>query len=255
MRELAGNAMSLCVVEQLLRAALVAVGVDEATLPNRWRDGSAQAALVRDAWGQNPPSQVIDSVPDFVGHWFGCPRGRDSNESCLGNTVPTPLGVSAGHVVIRWERIVVDAICAHRRLGLRLASRRTGWGPFGLERLLPRIGLGESTRLASSRGHPCGLCSQVATGTYTGTFEVENQTTHDKGRSLATETSKILTNGRGPRACSFGTSRPTRRLCARGHRRPRGYRYALARAPRRPRRRLILPWGASSVGTTRCDKC
>ena len=47
----------------------------------------------------------------------------------------------------------------------------------------------------------------------------------------------------------------TKRLCARGHRRPRGYRYVLARALRHPRtrHRLIPPWGASSVGTARCD--
>ena len=43
-------------------------------------------------------------------------------------------------------------------------------------------------------------------------------------------------------------------LCARGDRRPRGYRSARARALRRPRRRLTSaedPSGASSVGTTR----
>jgi hypothetical protein len=73
--------------------------------------------------------------------------------------------------------------------------------------------------------------------------------------SAADTSAATSTRGRGPRACSLGTSRPTKRLCARGHRRPRGYRYALARAPRRPRHRLILPWGASSVGATRCDKC
>ena len=65
-RELAGNSMSLCVVEQLLRAALVSCGAAGDVVANRWFEGSAQADLVRDAWGDLPPAHITDTLPSFV---------------------------------------------------------------------------------------------------------------------------------------------------------------------------------------------
>ena len=74
-RNLAGNAMSLCVVERLLRAALVAAGSDNVDLPDRWGAGVAQAAIVREAWGVSPPQSAIDRLPHFVARHFE-PRVR-----------------------------------------------------------------------------------------------------------------------------------------------------------------------------------
>lgn len=69
-RHLAGNAMSLCVVERLLRAALVAIGVHGHALTDRWGPGSAQADLVREAWGTMPPTGIVALMPDFVVRYF-----------------------------------------------------------------------------------------------------------------------------------------------------------------------------------------
>ena len=71
MRELAGNAMSLCVVEQLLRAALVAVGVNGNSLPDRWRDGSAQGGAVQSSLQHTHPP-TLHTVITICFVWGAC---------------------------------------------------------------------------------------------------------------------------------------------------------------------------------------
>ena len=65
-RALAGNFMSLCVLEQVLRSGLIACGLCPLNTHDRWSDGSAQAALVQDAWTGDVPGHVLDSLPCHV---------------------------------------------------------------------------------------------------------------------------------------------------------------------------------------------
>ena len=65
-RRLMGNAMSLCVLEPLLRAALIAVDGLDVTSPNRWADGTAQCELLFDAWGSYLDESLIASLPRHV---------------------------------------------------------------------------------------------------------------------------------------------------------------------------------------------
>ena len=58
-RVLMGNAMSLSVVEPLLRSALISAGLLTAAAPNRWSIVSAQLAIVHDAWGSDIPELVF----------------------------------------------------------------------------------------------------------------------------------------------------------------------------------------------------
>ena len=69
-RNLAGNAMSLCVVERLLRGALLAIGVHKSGLPDRWASGIAQAELIREAGGEHPPATAVADMPGFVVRHF-----------------------------------------------------------------------------------------------------------------------------------------------------------------------------------------
>ena len=70
LRALAGNSMSLCVIEPLLRESLIAIGSPIAGWPDRWSKGSAQARLVQDAWGPKPPGAITQSLPDCVANHF-----------------------------------------------------------------------------------------------------------------------------------------------------------------------------------------
>ena len=65
-RALAGNSMSLCVLEPVLRSGLIACGLCPLNTPDRWSDGSAQAALAQDAWPGGVPGDVLDSLPYHV---------------------------------------------------------------------------------------------------------------------------------------------------------------------------------------------
>ena len=65
-RGLCGNAMSLCIIEPLLRCALVATGCDPDRLVDRWSDGTAQAELIADAWGSSLPQGVATNLPAVV---------------------------------------------------------------------------------------------------------------------------------------------------------------------------------------------
>ena len=69
-RNLTGNAMSLCVVERLLRAALIAIGQRPVDVVDRWGQGLAQADLVREVWGETIPVEVVAMMPSFVSRHF-----------------------------------------------------------------------------------------------------------------------------------------------------------------------------------------
>ena len=65
-RALAGNSMSLPIVELIVRNAFISIGYDHSRLPDRWTTGSAFADLVHDAWGASVPSSVIGQLPAHV---------------------------------------------------------------------------------------------------------------------------------------------------------------------------------------------
>ena len=60
------NAMSLCVVEPLLRSAFVSVGMLKEETPCRWSDGRAQCDSLYDAHGTFLPGYVISIFPAHV---------------------------------------------------------------------------------------------------------------------------------------------------------------------------------------------
>ena len=66
LRRLMGNAMTLSVVEPILRAALIATGCCQESIPDRWRSGEAQAALVVEAWGTALPKGLVALLPQHV---------------------------------------------------------------------------------------------------------------------------------------------------------------------------------------------
>ena len=63
---LLGNAMSLNVVERLLGRALAAVGLLPQVWVDRWANGSAQAELIREAWGDVPLKSWDFALPGHV---------------------------------------------------------------------------------------------------------------------------------------------------------------------------------------------
>ena len=92
-RRLMGNAMSLSVVEPLLRAAFVATGLCHPSTPDRWASGRAQSLLVADAWGARAiPNDVLDTIPAHIREHL---RGAFADEGSTGSgcdTVSPPLG-------------------------------------------------------------------------------------------------------------------------------------------------------------------
>ena len=69
-RGLAGNSMSLCVLEPILRNSLIACGKVAIECADNWRSGFAQAALVRDAWNDTVPPEVGRHLPPHVSAHF-----------------------------------------------------------------------------------------------------------------------------------------------------------------------------------------
>ena len=80
LRAFAGNAMSLCIIEPLMRNALIAVDSRFNALDDRWGTGVAQARLVLDAWGGRPPTDIIDRLPPSVASMVA--RGSDCEHPC-----------------------------------------------------------------------------------------------------------------------------------------------------------------------------
>ena len=70
MRNLAGNGISVIVVERVIRAGLIACGREPSSFPDRWTSGEAQCALIREAWDGTPPSPIVDRLPSFVARHF-----------------------------------------------------------------------------------------------------------------------------------------------------------------------------------------
>ena len=70
LRALAGNPMSLCVIEPLIRACLVSMRLRSADDEDWWSLRIAQARLVKDAWGPRPPPAIIGVLPDLVARHF-----------------------------------------------------------------------------------------------------------------------------------------------------------------------------------------
>ena len=58
--------MSLCVIEPLLRQALLSCGRSAHELPDRWGSGSAQAGLILDAWSGTIDHCVLKMLPNYV---------------------------------------------------------------------------------------------------------------------------------------------------------------------------------------------
>ena len=69
LRSLAGNSMSLCVIEPLIRNALLACGWSP-DIPDRWSSGVATAELLVDAWGASVPRDLINTLPEYVARHF-----------------------------------------------------------------------------------------------------------------------------------------------------------------------------------------
>ena len=65
-RALAGNSMSLPVVELILRQAFMSCGYDHSVLPDRWASGLAFSDLVHDAWGPCVPPSIVKQLPAHV---------------------------------------------------------------------------------------------------------------------------------------------------------------------------------------------
>ena len=63
---LLGNTMSLNVLERLLGRALAAVGLLPPVWVDRWANGSAQAELIREAWGEVPFNSYDFALPGPV---------------------------------------------------------------------------------------------------------------------------------------------------------------------------------------------
>ena len=88
-RALAGNSMSLCLVEPLLRNALIACGHDKASIIDRWGTGAAQADLVSDAWSDGVLVSIVNELPDIVSTHL-----REHNT--VGQTTATPSRATSG---------------------------------------------------------------------------------------------------------------------------------------------------------------
>ena len=65
-RRLLGNAMSLFLLESLMRTGLIATGKLQLSTPNRWADGTAQCELLFDAWGAHLDEPPMASLPRHV---------------------------------------------------------------------------------------------------------------------------------------------------------------------------------------------
>ena len=65
-RALAGNSMSLCLIEPILRNAMVSCGALGAEVADRWGSGLAQVSLVLDAWGHCVPVDIFRGLPRHV---------------------------------------------------------------------------------------------------------------------------------------------------------------------------------------------
>ena len=94
LRALAGNSMSLCVLEPLMRSALIAVGLYDGAKEDRWANGSAQARLVHDAWGSGLPTTICSELPQHVAALLRV--GSDHDIGC----VKTSLGLTGCHRVL-----------------------------------------------------------------------------------------------------------------------------------------------------------
>ena len=62
LRGLAGNVMLFCILDTLMRSAFVAVVICDGATEDRWASGSAQARLVHDAWGSDPPTIICSEL-------------------------------------------------------------------------------------------------------------------------------------------------------------------------------------------------
>ena len=70
LRRLMGNAMTMSVLEPVLRSALIATGCCTPDVPARWQTGVAQSALVIEAWGIALPEHLVATLPQHVLHHF-----------------------------------------------------------------------------------------------------------------------------------------------------------------------------------------
>ena len=96
LRGLAGKSMSLCVIEPLLRQALLSCGWSPDALPDRWSTGVAQADLIRDAWPGRVDASLIKELPDFVAQRLCEPSSANVNLQ--------PADRQLGHL----ERLALD---------------------------------------------------------------------------------------------------------------------------------------------------
>ena len=142
LRALAGNSMSLCVIEPLLRRCLLSCGWSADSLPDRWGTGLAQSRLIRDAWPDGVDPDVVCDLPDFVAKHFSTTAALNARDDG-GNVFPKVLDhadsdfhpdllpasdglmlktmgsayfcTDATLVAIdRWERVASKLVAAHR---------------------------------------------------------------------------------------------------------------------------------------------